>query len=187
MEAESRLSHYYVTYRADDLSPISIGTAKPEILPNGVKLAVVDFQIGNDFINFRKYMHDYCVIVDNGIAEFRPINVLTHSRRLKNTGNIILDLNPSNPFFEILGIVYTYQNNKIKLFLDIDDIDLDIKLFFKNMIAENQKFPLFITAYGDPTQLLVSTEFNLYSLIKDKQLEIEVETGLTKVSLWAIK
>ena len=55
------------------------------------------------------------------------------------------------------------------------------------MIPENQKFPLFVTAYGDPTQLLVSTEFNLYSLIKDKQLEIEVETRLTKVSLWAIK
>lgn len=187
MDAQSNLSHYYVTYRADDLCPISIGAAEPRILPDGVRSVTVDFQTGNDFINFKKYMHDYCIIVDNGIAEFRPINVLTQARRLKNTGNIILDLNPANLFFEILGIGYTYQNNQIELFLDIDDIDPDVKLFFKNMIPENQKFPLFVTAYGDPTQLLVSTEFNLYSLIKDKQLEIEVETGLTKVSLWAIK
>lgn len=187
MEQDSRVvKHFYVIYSTDTLMPISITSVEPS-LEEGLSYGEIDYSTGEDFINFKKILHNYCVIIEDGRTTFRPINILSQVNRIKDVGNIVLDLDPKTLFFEIIGVVYSYRNRKIKLMIDVDGIDIDVRLYLKNTIRQDKLYSLWVTEVGDPTALITETKFNLYKLIRDQQLEIEIDCDKDKISLWATK
>lgn len=186
MEQESRVKHLYVMYSTDTLMPTGITSVEP-LLEEGLSYGRIEYSTGEDFITFKKVLHNYCVIVENGWATFRPINILTQAKRIKDSGNIVLDINPKQIFFEIIGIAYIYRKGKITLILDVDDIDADVRLFLKNMLSPDKCHPLWITDYGNPTALVTVTKFNLYELVRDKQIELDIICDRENISLWSTK
>jgi len=178
-------NNYCLLYNSNTLIPGGVSGSKFDEIPEGYFVCEIPSELGIEFLNGDKLLHNYLVLIEDGIVElvFKDQDLLDVRTRLQE--NIVRDLHYKLIFFDFLNIEFSVDNSKITFNFDIEKIPKRRQRSFFSSINETTNFfKIYITEKNDPSKLITKFEMDIYQLSKDKTLSIDY-TGSNNISVWA--
>jgi hypothetical protein len=176
---------FHLLYDSITLVPLVISGSEIIDVREGLLTCKLQESIAEDLITHKKSLHDYLVKANNGYAELIFKNSDLWHKKKTMPDDIVKDLNYRITFFSCLDIKFIIAD-KIKLYFDIDTIDISYQTNFKTVVNEQNSMAYFyITEFNNPTKLLTKFEINLLEFCKSKVLELDYSRP--NISIWATR
>jgi hypothetical protein len=177
----------YVLFNKDTLEPVSTSGSEYTPIPEGFSQAVIKYTDHEDLINGKKKLHNYFIkISDDGKVEFKPLEEMSLPSVYIDSSNTIRDLNPSQAFFDYLGIPFSLVDDQLIVEFSEDKLSAEsVKYFDVRINNTGLKVNLCVTDYADPTRFYEIHGINLGELYSKRKIQYQLLKPYKRVSVWA--
>lgn len=177
---------FFVMYDKDTRTPVGISGSPFIDIGENCATAFVDEEAALSFLVGPRKLHDYFVVVKQGIGKFIPkgAEIINQSAKKIQRDNIIRDLDYRSLFFDRLFIEFVILDKEVILSLENSPEE---SIAYLETVTLNSILPcnLYFTEKYDPTKILSKTVFDIAKLSSQKIISLNINLG--DVSIWGSK